>query len=184
MLARAQQDAVWDRQQHANRIRSLLREYHPSALKVFPHTADLSCTASRLLLRTAPTPSEAAAVRLFQILREAAMHQPPGVEAAFGTQFAALLGQRDAAGDRHTADQRNFFNSQNELPGQSSKSRPSRSGAPPERKRLFDNALPQDENNIRDTTVMAEAARSMPYTLRPVEPDGETLAELASPRFR
>lgn len=95
MLARAQQDAVWDRQQHANRIRSLLREYHPSTLKVFPHTADLSCMACRLLLSTAPTPPEAAAltgsllrwillksgrtrnieataVRLFPILREAA----------------------------------------------------------------------------------------------------------------
>ena len=29
VLARAQQDAVWDRQQHANRNRSLLREYFP-----------------------------------------------------------------------------------------------------------------------------------------------------------
>ncbi|TJY68953.1 IS110 family transposase [Arthrobacter sp. CAU 1506] len=122
VLARAQQDAVWDRQQHANRIRSLLREYYPSALKAFPHTADLSSPAARLLLRTAPTPSQAAsltparlrrillksgrtrnidatAARLLPILREAAMHQPLGVEAAFGTQLTALLGQLDAACD-------------------------------------------------------------------------------------
>lgn len=62
VLARAQQDAVWDRQQHANRNRSLLRDYYPSALKAFPHTADLSSLAARLLLRTAPTPSQAAAL--------------------------------------------------------------------------------------------------------------------------
>jgi transposase len=122
VLACAQQDAVWDRQQHANRIRSLLREYYPSALKAFPHTADLSSPAARLLLRTAPPPSQAAALtgsrlrrillksgrtrnieatvaRLLPILREAAMHQLPGVEAAFGSQLTALLGQFNAACD-------------------------------------------------------------------------------------
>ncbi|KPN21736.1 IS110 family transposase [Arthrobacter sp. BL-252-APC-1A] len=120
VLARAQQDAVWDRQQHANRIRSVLREYYPSALKAFPHTSDLSSPTARLLLRTVPTPSQAAVLtgsqlrrillksgrtrnieatvtRLLPILREAAMHQLPGVEAAFGTQLTALLGQLDAA---------------------------------------------------------------------------------------
>ena len=33
VLARAQQDAVWDRQQIANKLRSLLREYFPVALR-------------------------------------------------------------------------------------------------------------------------------------------------------
>lgn len=32
VLARAQQDATWNRQQIANQLRSLLREYYPSAL--------------------------------------------------------------------------------------------------------------------------------------------------------
>lgn len=35
VLARAQQDAVWNRQQLANQLRSLLREYFPAALKAF-----------------------------------------------------------------------------------------------------------------------------------------------------
>jgi hypothetical protein len=39
VLARAQQDAVWDRQQAQNKLRSLLREYYPSALETF---ADLA----------------------------------------------------------------------------------------------------------------------------------------------
>lgn len=36
---------------------------------------------------------------LLPLLRETAMHQPPGVEAAFDTQLTALLGQFDAACD-------------------------------------------------------------------------------------
>ena len=35
VLARAQQDAVWDRQQAANKLRSLLREYYPTLLATF-----------------------------------------------------------------------------------------------------------------------------------------------------
>lgn len=35
VLARAQQDAVWNRQQIGNQIRSLLREYYPAALDAF-----------------------------------------------------------------------------------------------------------------------------------------------------
>ncbi|GGY13159.1 hypothetical protein GCM10010326_00420 [Streptomyces xanthochromogenes] len=34
VLARAQQDAVWNRQQIANQLRSLLRDYYPAALMV------------------------------------------------------------------------------------------------------------------------------------------------------
>ncbi|MFJ9758281.1 transposase [Streptomyces sp. NPDC101149] len=34
-LARAHQDAVWDRQQMSNRLRSQLREYYPAALIAF-----------------------------------------------------------------------------------------------------------------------------------------------------
>ncbi|MFE9923899.1 transposase [Streptomyces sp. NPDC005774] len=32
VLARAQQDATWNRQQISNQLRSLLREYYPAAL--------------------------------------------------------------------------------------------------------------------------------------------------------
>ena len=35
VLARAQQDAVWDRQQAANKLRSLLREYYPPCSPYF-----------------------------------------------------------------------------------------------------------------------------------------------------
>lgn len=34
-LARAQQDSLWNRQQLANQLRSLLREYYPAALDAF-----------------------------------------------------------------------------------------------------------------------------------------------------
>ena len=36
VLARAQQDAVWNRQNLCNEVRSLLREYYPAALIAFP----------------------------------------------------------------------------------------------------------------------------------------------------
>src|SRR5919109_5298372 len=35
VLARAQQDAVWNRQHVANQLRSLLREYYPGFLEAF-----------------------------------------------------------------------------------------------------------------------------------------------------
>jgi transposase len=35
VLARAQQDAVWNRQHVANQLRSLLREYYPAFLEAF-----------------------------------------------------------------------------------------------------------------------------------------------------
>ncbi|MER8098605.1 hypothetical protein ABT002_35615 [Streptomyces goshikiensis] len=34
-MARAQQDAVWSRQQVANRLRSLLRQYFPAMIEAF-----------------------------------------------------------------------------------------------------------------------------------------------------
>ena len=36
VLVRAQQDSLWNRQQLANQLRSLLREYYPAALEAFP----------------------------------------------------------------------------------------------------------------------------------------------------
>jgi transposase len=52
VLARAQQDAVWDRQQAANKLRSLLREYYPSLLATFE---DLTSSDARATLGLAPT---------------------------------------------------------------------------------------------------------------------------------
>ncbi|WP_203949949.1 IS110 family transposase, partial [Planotetraspora thailandica] len=121
VLARAQQDAVWNRQQLANQFRSLLREYFPSALKAFQVKGiGLTSREARAVLQTAPTPSQAAkltkaqlraalrrsgrqrnldawADRLHALFQEQTLHQLPLVEAAFGTQTKALLLQLDAA---------------------------------------------------------------------------------------
>ena len=57
VLARAHQDAVWHRQQTANRLRSLLREYFPAALQAFPNLTSRTALA---VLAAAPTPAAAA----------------------------------------------------------------------------------------------------------------------------
>ena len=56
VLARAQQDAVWDRQQIANKLRSLLREYYPTLLTTFE---GLTSADARATLGLAPTPAAA-----------------------------------------------------------------------------------------------------------------------------
>ena len=61
VLARAQQDAVWNRQQLGNQLRSLLREYYPAALTAFQHkTSGLARPDTRAVLAAAPTPAVAA----------------------------------------------------------------------------------------------------------------------------
>jgi transposase len=60
VLARAQQDAVWDRQQAANKLRSLLREYYPTLLATFD---DLTSGDARATLGVAPTPAAAGKLR-------------------------------------------------------------------------------------------------------------------------
>lgn len=121
VLARAQQDAVWDRVQAANKLRSHLREYYPALLAAFAGTREGICApAARALLAAAPTPAQAArltaaqlrsllkragrtrgidaeAQRLKAILRADHLHQPPLVEDAMGRQALALLRQLDAA---------------------------------------------------------------------------------------
>lgn len=121
ILARAGQDAVWNRQQVANQLRSLLREYFPAALAAFhvKHIG-LTCIEARTILAAAPTPALAAeltvpdleellrragrqrnigrwAHRLHEVFHAERLHQPPLVEAAFGEQARALLFQLDAA---------------------------------------------------------------------------------------
>ena len=120
VLARAQQDAVWDRIQAHNKLRSHLREYFPGFLAAFTATrAGIARPEARTILAAAPTPAAAAALSLAQLrallkkacrsrgidaeaqrLREsfriAQMRHPPLVQ-AMGRQTLALLRQLDAA---------------------------------------------------------------------------------------
>ncbi|MFD7281623.1 IS110 family transposase [Streptomyces sp. NPDC059862] len=121
VLARAQQDATWNRQQIANQLRSLLREFYPAALEAAATWANGLCRPeARELLKTAPTPTKAArltraqiqaalrragrqrgieaeADRLRDIFRGDYAHQPPLVEDALGKQMLALMVQLEAA---------------------------------------------------------------------------------------
>jgi transposase len=69
VLARAHQDAIWHRQDVANRLRSTLREFFPAALTAFP---DLSTRTAVTVLGAAPTP--AAAARLTRAELTALLH--------------------------------------------------------------------------------------------------------------
>lgn len=121
VLARAQQDAVWDRTQAGNKLRSHLRGYFPGLLSAVSHMREGLCTTTaRTVLAAAPTPADAARLTRTQLksllkkagrrrdvdsaaeaLREAfrreQMHQPPLVEEAMGRQALALLRQLEAA---------------------------------------------------------------------------------------
>ncbi|WP_406335849.1 IS110 family transposase [Streptomyces sp. NBC_00203] len=121
VLARAQQDATWNRQQMANQLRSLLREYYPAALDAFATWQNGLCRPeARELLKAAPTPGRAAkltrpqiidalkragrkrgieaeAERIREVFRGDFAHQPPLLEDALGQQMLALLGQLEAA---------------------------------------------------------------------------------------
>jgi hypothetical protein len=114
-LACAQQDAVWNRTQAANKLRSHLREYFPGFLASFESVREGLChPVARALLAAAPTPEQAArltrtqlraivrragrkrgieneADRLREILRLPQIRQPPLVEQAMGRQATALL---------------------------------------------------------------------------------------------
>ncbi|MEV5011374.1 IS110 family transposase [Streptomyces sp. NPDC055692] len=121
VLARAQQDAVWDRTQAANKLTSHLREYFPGFLAAVGVRREGVChPIARVLLAAAPTPGQAArltraqlrsllkragrkntidaeAERLQTMLRAPQMRQLPLVEEAMGRQTLALLRQLDAA---------------------------------------------------------------------------------------
>ena len=63
VLARAQQDAVWERTCAHNKLRSLLREYYPAILAAFADKRDgLLRPEARALLAAAPTPNAGAAL--------------------------------------------------------------------------------------------------------------------------
>jgi transposase len=121
VLARAQQDAVWDRTTAHNKLRSHLREYYPGFLAAFASASGgIMRPEARTILAAAPTPADAARLTLTQLrgllkkagrtrgidteatrLREAfrvpQMRQLPLVEQAMGRQALALLGQLNAA---------------------------------------------------------------------------------------
>jgi transposase len=122
VLARAQQDAVWARQQIGNQIRDLLKDFYPAALTAFAElpSGGLARPDARTILAAAPTPAQAAKLtpaRLRRLLTQAGrrrdldrdierlrtvftdtyLHQPPVVENAMGIHLAALLRQFDAA---------------------------------------------------------------------------------------
>jgi transposase len=122
VLARAQQDVVWSRQQIGNQIRDLLKDFYQSALAAFADLPDggLARRDARTILAAAPTPAQAAKLtparlrrllikagrkryldrdvdRLHGIFADTYLHQPPIVENALGIQLTALLGQFNAA---------------------------------------------------------------------------------------
>jgi transposase len=121
VLARAQQDAVWERTCAHNKLRSLLREYYPAILAAFADKRDgLLRPEARALLAAAPTPAagaaltkpqlraalkragrqrglEAEAARIQTVLRGEHLRQLPMVENAFGRQALALLRLLDTA---------------------------------------------------------------------------------------
>src|SRR6266487_185629 len=121
VLARAQQDAVWDRTQAHNRLRSHLREYFPGFLAAFASAkGGIMRPEARTILAAAPTPGDAAKLTLTQLrgllkragrsrsldteatrLRDAfrvpQMRQLPLAGQAMGRQAIALLGQLGAA---------------------------------------------------------------------------------------
>ena len=120
VLARAQQDAVWDRTQAGNKLRAHLREYYPSFLVAFGDSEKFTSTIARTILAAAPTHAIAAKLtpgklrtllkragrirgidaetdRIHTVLHSPQMRQPPLVEDAMGRKTLALLRQLDAA---------------------------------------------------------------------------------------
>ena len=121
VLARAQQDAVWNRGQLSNQLRSHLKQYFPAALAAFQvRGIGLDSREARAVLALAPDPGTAAALtpaRLRAVLRKSGrqrnidawanrlrgiftaeyLHQLPLIEAAMGRQTQALVLQLDAA---------------------------------------------------------------------------------------
>jgi transposase len=121
VLARAQQNAVWDCTTAHHKLRSHLREYYPGFLQAFADARHgILRPEARTVLAAAPTPAAAArltlaqlrallrkagrsrgidaeAARLREAFRQQQMRQLPLVEEAMGRQALALLRQLDAA---------------------------------------------------------------------------------------
>jgi transposase len=121
VLARAQQDATWNRGQLCNQLRSHLKQYYPGALEAFQvRGIGLDSREARAVLAIAPDPTSAATLtkarlrsalrdcgrqrnidtwadRLHIIFAAEVLHQLPLIEAAMGRQTQALVLQLDAA---------------------------------------------------------------------------------------
>jgi hypothetical protein len=112
VLARAHQNAVWERQRQVNVLRAALRDYYPGALQAFG--TDLSHHDALGVLGVAPTPSigrtlskakivsalrkagrqrrlEGRAEEIQQVLRDEQLAQPPVLEHAYGRTTAAAV---------------------------------------------------------------------------------------------
>lgn len=107
LLARAHQNAIWDRTRQVLRLRSTLREFFPSALEGFD---DLAAADALMLLERAPSPTlaakltrgqltavlraarrhhvEAKAETLQPVLRAPALRQPPVLDNAYAAIVA------------------------------------------------------------------------------------------------
>lgn len=88
VLARAHQDAIWDRMQTASKLRSLLREYYPAFLATF---VDLTSREARATLHLAPTPADSTRLRknsLTAALRRAGRRR--GIQATTDRIIAGL----------------------------------------------------------------------------------------------
>lgn len=122
MLARAQPDAVWSRQQLGTKVRAPLKDFYPAAIEAFAGLAQggLARRDARTVLAAAPSPAVSARLtraqsraslvkagrernidtdvdRLHTILRAEYPHQPAIVENAMGIQLAAPPRQFEAA---------------------------------------------------------------------------------------
>lgn len=121
MLARAQQDACWNRGQLSNQLRSHLKQYFPAALAAFQiRGVGLDSREARAVLAVAADPTTAAKLsttRLQSVLRKSGrqrgidawatrlrsvftgeqLRQPRLVETAMGRHTQALVAQLDAA---------------------------------------------------------------------------------------
>jgi transposase len=114
LVARAHQSLIWDRQRHALRLRSALREYFPAALEAFTAAGlDLDDPDALELLGRAPAPDQAAqlsrakitaalarahrrdrqekAERIQQILRAPGLRQPAPIQKAYAAIVVAQV---------------------------------------------------------------------------------------------
>jgi transposase len=110
-LARTHQTMVWEKRRHANRLRSMMREYYPAALEAF---TDLAHHDAIAVLSAAPTPTVGArltkpqiraalkrggrqrnldrrAVEIQDVLRSRHLATAPKLEEGFGTAATAIL---------------------------------------------------------------------------------------------
>ncbi|OHV27088.1 transposase [Parafrankia soli] len=110
-LARQHQEAIWAAHQTTSRLRSVLLEFYPQALRAFPN---LQHKAALTILAAVPTPDQGLKLiarkvvtllhrcgrrndaslvdQIVTALRTTALRQPPPVEAALGQTVVGLLG--------------------------------------------------------------------------------------------